>query len=146
METVMSDIQAGTDPAEAAATWVDDNEDMVSEWSDGVEEVDGEAIELVYVAWDSEIASTNVVGEALTDLGYDVTLTQLEAGPMFAAVADGEADGMVAGWFPNTHASQMEEYGDDYEDLGPNLEGAITGLVVPEYMDIESIEDLESAE
>jgi glycine betaine/proline transport system substrate-binding protein len=53
---------------------------------------------------------------------------------------------MVAGWFPNTHASQMEEYGDDYEDLGANLEGAITGLVVPEYMDIESIEDLEAEE
>lgn len=146
MEEIMVEIQDGTEPAEAAATWVDENEDMVSEWTDGVEEVDGEAIELVYVAWDSEIASTNVVGEVLTDLGYDVTLTQLEAGPMFAAVADGEADGMVAGWFPNTHASQMEEYGDDYEDLGANLEGAITGLVVPEYMDIDSIEDLEAEE
>lgn len=146
METVMSDIQSGTDATEAAATWVENNQDLVSDWTDGVEEVNGETIEIVYVAWDSQIASTNVVGTVLTDLGYDVTLTQLEAGPMYASIANGEADAMVAGWFPNTHASQMEEYGDDYEDLGVNLEGAVTGLVVPEYMDIDSIEDLESEE
>lgn len=103
--------------------------------------VDGD-IELAYVEWDTEVASTNVVGKVLEDLGYDVTLTPLDNAIMWEAVASGEADGMVAAWLPGTHAEQFEAYGDQVEQLGPNLEGAAIGLVVPEYMDVDSIEDL----
>ena len=35
----------------------------------------GEEIELTLVEWDSEIASANVVGQVLKDLGYEVTIT-----------------------------------------------------------------------
>ena len=34
----------------------------------------GESIDLVYVAWDTEIASTNVVGKVLEQNGYDVII------------------------------------------------------------------------
>lgn len=62
---------------------------------------------------------------------------------MWSSVASNEADAMVGAWLPNTHAPQYEQYGDQMEDLGPNLEGAITGLTVPTYMeDVNSIEDL----
>jgi len=101
------------------------------------------SIKLAYVAWDSEIASTNVVKHVLeTDLGYEVELLQVDAGPMWAGVADGSADAMVAAWLPGTHASYLEQYGDRIEDLGPNLTGTKIGLAVPTYMDISSIEDL----
>lgn len=103
---------------------------------------DGEEIELVYVNWDTEIASTNVIGKVLEDLGYDVKLTSLENAAMWEAVATGEADGMVAAWLPGTHQAQYEEFGEQVVELGPNLEGAKTGLVVPSYMDVDSIEDL----
>ena len=44
---------------------------------------------------------------------------------------------------PGTHVAQFAEYGDKMVDLGPNLEGAAIGLVVPTYMeDVNSIEDL----
>lgn len=142
MNEVMLEINEGADEDEAAREWVDANEDIVSEWTDGVDEVDGGEIELVLVAWDSEIASTNVVGKVLEDLGYEVTLTPLEANQMFQAVADGQADGMVAAWLPITHDHLVEDFGDDMDSLGVNLEGARTGFVVPEYMDIDSIEDL----
>lgn len=142
MAKVMVDIEDGADPAEAAAAWVEENSDTVAEWTSGAEEVDGEKIKLAYVAWDSEIASTNVVAKVLESIGYEVELLQLDAGPMFAAIAEGDADGMVAAWLPGTHATYMEEYGDKVEDLGPNLEGAAIGLVVPTYMDVDSIEDL----
>lgn len=103
----------------------------------------GEEITLSYVAWDTEIASTNVIGKVLEDLGYDVTLTQLDNAIMWESVASGEADAMVAAWLPLTHGAQFEEYGAQMEDLGPNLEGAAIGLVVPTYMeDVNSIEDL----
>lgn len=102
----------------------------------------GKEIELVYVNWDTEIASTHVIGQVLENLGYDVKLTSLENAAMWEAVANGEADGMVAAWLPLTHASQYEEFGDKVVQLGPNLEGAKTGLVVPSYMDVNSIADL----
>lgn len=103
---------------------------------------DGQKVELTYVEWDTEVASTNVVGKVLEDLGFDVTLTPLDNAVMWESVANSEADGMVAAWMPGTHAAQYEEYGDKVVDLGANLEGAKIGLVVPSYMDVDSIEDL----
>lgn len=99
-------------------------------------------INLAYVEWDTEVASTHVVGHVLEEMGYDVTLTPLDNAIMWEAVSKGEADAMVAGWLPATHAAQLEKYGANVEDLGANLEGAKIGLVVPSYMDINSIEDL----
>ncbi|SIO09653.1 glycine betaine/proline transport system substrate-binding protein [Carnobacterium alterfunditum] len=102
----------------------------------------GQEIELAYVEWDSEVASTNVIGKVLENLGYDVSLTPLDNAVMWQAVSSGDADAMVAAWLPETHGSQFEEYGDQVVDLGSNLEGAKVGLVVPEYMDVDSIADL----
>ncbi|GGG24124.1 glycine betaine ABC transporter substrate-binding protein [Paenibacillus abyssi] len=108
---------------------------------------DEKNITLAYVAWDSEIASTYVVKEVLEQkLHYNVEMLQVDAGPMFAGIADGSADAMVAAWLPTTHASYIDQYGDRIEDLGPNLDGTKIGLVVPAYMDINSIEDLTSEE
>ncbi|GLI85113.1 glycine betaine ABC transporter substrate-binding protein [Rossellomorea marisflavi] len=139
---VMVDIQEGTDPAEAADKWVKDNKDKVDEWTKGADKVSGEDITLSYVAWDSEIASTNVVAKALESIGYKVKLVQLDAGPMFTAVAEGNADATVSGWLPLTHKDYLDKYGDKMDRLGPNLEGAKTGLVVPSYVEADSIEDL----
>ncbi|RBP46822.1 glycine betaine ABC transporter substrate-binding protein [Garciella nitratireducens] len=107
---------------------------------------DIESINLAYVAWDTEIASTNVIKTVLEDMGYDVEITQVENGPMWNAVATGKTDAIVAAWLPKTHADYYEDFKDDVDDLGPNLEGAAIGLVVPAYMkDVNSIEDLEKA-
>ncbi|SFH80676.1 glycine betaine/proline transport system substrate-binding protein [Pisciglobus halotolerans] len=103
---------------------------------------DGQEITLSYVAWDTEIASTNVIGAVLEDLGYDVTLTQLDNAIMWESVATGEADAMVGAWLPGTHGAQYEKYGDQLDNLGTNLEGAKIGLTVPSYMDVDSIADL----
>ena len=146
MGDVMVEIQEGAKPEEAAQNWVNEHTDMVEEWTNGADEVDGEEISLAYVAWDSEIASTNVVAKVLESIGYKVELTQLDAASMFIAVSEGDADAMVAGWLPITHADLLDEYGDNMDRLGPNLEGAKTGLVVPSYVEADSIEDLKPAE
>nr|WP_309101218.1 glycine betaine ABC transporter substrate-binding protein [Fredinandcohnia onubensis] len=142
MGSVMVNINEGTKPEEAAAKWIEENPDKVAEWTEGVEEGNGEEVKLAYVAWDSEIASTNIVAKVLTDLGYKVKMSQVEAGPMWTGVADGSVDAHVAGWLPVTHADYVEKYDGQFEDLGSNLEGTKIGLVVPAYMDIDSIEDL----
>jgi len=142
MEDVMVKVNDGENPEDVAAAWVEDNPDKVATWTDGVDPVDGVEISIAYVAWDSEIASTNVIGKVLSDMGYDVTLTQVENGPMWEAVASGQTDAIVSAWLPATHADQYAKYETEIDDLGANLEGAKIGLVVPAYMDIDSIEDL----
>ncbi|GEL78390.1 glycine betaine ABC transporter substrate-binding protein [Tenuibacillus multivorans] len=104
---------------------------------------EGKEIELVYVEWDSEVASTNVVGQVLKNLGYDVTVTPIDNAVMWQSVASGDADAMVAAWLPATHGDLHAEYKDQLVDLGENLTGAKIGLVVPTYMeDVTSISDL----
>ncbi|MGG3450635.1 glycine betaine ABC transporter substrate-binding protein [Domibacillus aminovorans] len=142
MEEVMVDIADGMDPSEAAVKWIDAHQDKVVQWTKGAQAGNGESINLVYVAWDTEIASTNVIGKVLEQNGYTVTLRQVEVGPMFAGIANGSADAMVAAWLPGTHLEYYNTYKDDIVDLGANLQGTKNGLVVPEYVDIDSIEDL----
>ena len=142
IEAVMVDVADGMNATEAAGKWIDANPDKVAQWTEGAEQGNGEKINLVYVAWDTEMASTNVIGKVLEQNGYDVTLSQVEVGPMFAGIANGSADAMVAAWLPGTHAEYYNTYKNDLIDLGPNLEGTKNGLVVPEYVDIDSIEDL----
>ncbi|GEK30362.1 hypothetical protein KZO01_06710 [Kurthia zopfii] len=99
-------------------------------------------IELAYVEWDTEVASTNVIAQVLKDEGFKVKTTSLDNAVMWEAVANDKADAMVAGWLPNTHGTQLAKYKDKVVDLGENLKGAKIGLAVPEYMDVNSIEDL----
>ncbi len=108
----------------------------------GTQETNKGTVNLSYVEWDTEVASTNVVGEVLKEMGYQVTLTPLDNAIMWESVASGETDGMVAAWLPSTHKAQYAQYKDQIDDLGVNLEGAKVGLVVPDYMDVNSIEDL----
>ena len=79
-------------------------------------------------------------------MGFDVKLTPIGVGPMWKSVAEGDADAMVAAWLPGTHGHFYDDYEGQFEDLGKNLEGARIGLVVPKYMDIDSIEDLKPKE
>lgn len=143
MAVVMSAIVDGKKPEEAAKEWVKNNSDKADAWTKDLTKEEGKKLKLAYVAWDSEIASTNVVKTVLEErLGLQVDMLQVEAGPMWAGVADGSADAMVAAWLPTTHEDYLAKYKDKLDDLGPNLKGTKLGLVVPAYMDIKSIEDL----
>ena len=142
MGEIMVAIQEGDKEDAASQKWIDANEEKVAVWTEGVEKVDGDKIKLAYVAWDSEIASHNVMKIVLEDMGYQVTLTQVEAGPLWTAVADGSADASLAAWMPLTHKTYADKFEGKFEELGVNMEGVKVGLVVPQYMDITSIEDL----
>lgn len=144
MNDVMSQFAENDDvePRDAAKNWIEENPDKVAAWTEGIEKVDGEEIELAYVNWDTELSSTNVVALVLEDLGYEVTLTALDMGIAFETLSLGDIDGMLIAWLPVGAASYKEQYDDKVDDLGPSLEGAQQGFVVPAYMDIDSIEEL----
>ncbi len=144
MEEIMYEAQdTGEEVEDVAKRWVEENEDKVSTWFEGVEDVDGVEVELVSTPWDSERASSGVLKEAMEQKGFKVTVTPVDVAIVFESVANGDADATVAAWLPATHKDFYEKHQDDLIDLGPNLMGAIIGLVVPEYMDVDSIEDLE---
>ncbi|MCF8107105.1 MAG: glycine betaine ABC transporter substrate-binding protein [Desulfohalobiaceae bacterium] len=92
----------------------------------------GEAVKIAYVEWSSEIASANVVKAVLQEkMGIRCEIVAMKADEMWQAVAEGEVDAMVGAWLPLTHSAYLKQYKADLVDLGPNLEGARIGLVVP---------------
>ncbi|GAB4073099.1 glycine betaine ABC transporter substrate-binding protein [Barrientosiimonas marina] len=96
-----------------------------------------------YVAWARETISTEMLNQLLEKVGYNVDTKQVEAGPMFSSVAEGDADFQTSTWLPATHESYWEEYGDSLEKVNQVLDQAPLALTVPSYMeDVNSVEDL----
>ncbi|KAA8373773.1 ABC transporter permease/substrate binding protein [Leuconostoc carnosum] len=102
----------------------------------------GKKVNIGYVEWDSEVASTNVLAESLRQHGYNVTTTPLDSAVLWQSVANGQIDSSVSAWLPLTNKALYDKYKSDIKVLGPNLRGVETGLVVPDYMKVNSIEDL----
>lgn len=102
-----------------------------------------ERVTLTYVEWDCAVASTYVAQAVLEEkMGYDVEVLPVSAAAMWQALATGDADAMVTAWLPVTHAQYLEQTKDDVEELNVVATGAKIGLVVPEYVNISSIEEL----
>lgn len=100
-------------------------------------------VELAYVEWSCATASVNVVKAVLQEkLGYTVEITPVSAAAMWQAIGSGDVDGMTTAWLPVTHAHYMAKMKDKVVDLGSNCEGAGIGLVVPTYVTIDSIAEM----
>ncbi len=102
-------------------------------------------IYLVYTDWAESVALTTLSEVLLKEhLGYKVITRLTGVDTVFSDIAQGRADVFVDVWVPHTHAGFLEMYEDQLENLGPNYNEARTGLVVPEYMAVESIPGLET--
>ena len=89
-------------------------------------------VKLAYVEWSEAMATTHMARAMLQEkLGYNCEMIPMKADEMWQAVAEGEVDAMLAAWLPDLHAHYYEEYKNDVENLGPNMVGTRTGLVVP---------------
>jgi glycine betaine/proline transport system substrate-binding protein len=94
-------------------------------------------------SWTDGLSTAYLWKNVLEQEGYTVEIQEIsEAAPLYTGVANGDIDVYPSAWPEVTHASYMEEYGDDLEDLGAYYEGAKLTFAVPEYTDIDSIEDL----
>lgn len=102
-----------------------------------------EDIKIAYPNWAEGIAMTNLVAAVLDEeMGYDVELTQADPGVIFAAIASGDQDLFLDAWLPNTHVDYWDKYGEDLENLGTTFGYGVTGLVVPSYVKVDSIDEL----
>ncbi|SMO46163.1 glycine betaine/proline transport system substrate-binding protein [Gracilimonas mengyeensis] len=101
--------------------------------------------DLVYVNWAEGIAYTNLAKVILEDrMGYEVEITSADVGPAYTAVAQGDADAFMETWLPVLHADYYEQYQDQITDLGVVYDGTKSGLVVPTYVEIDSISQMNS--
>ena len=98
---------------------------------------------LVYVNWAEGIAYTNLAKAVLEEkMGYEVEITSAGVGPAYTAVANGDQDAFMETWLPVLHADYYEQFKEDIVDLGVVYEGTQSGLVVPQYVSIDSISQL----
>lgn len=102
-------------------------------------------ITIAYVNWAEGVAMTQLAKNILEKKGYAVTLKNADVAPVFAAVAGGDADVFLDTWMPVTHQNYMETFGQKVTVLNTNFEGARIGLVVPDYVTINSIDALNGA-
>jgi len=98
---------------------------------------------LVYVNWEEGVAYTHLAKAVLEDMmGYEVTITAAEAGIAYTSVAQGDQDAFMESWLPVLHKNYVEQYKKDIVDLGHVFEGTKSGLVVPSYVTIDKISEL----
>lgn len=99
-------------------------------------------VTLGFIAWDENIAVTELWKQLLEAKGYKVDTKQLEAAPLFSGVASGSLDVFMDAWLPGTHADYWKQYGDKVNDIGVWYEPADLGLAVPSYVKVDSLAEL----
>ncbi len=98
---------------------------------------------LVYVNWAEGVAYTHLAMVILEDkMGYEVDITAADVAPAYTSIAQGDMDAFMETWLPVLHKDYVEKYQDDIIDLGNVYEGTQSGLVVPDYMEIETISEI----
>lgn len=95
-------------------------------------------------SWTDGLSTAHLSKKAFEEMGYDVEFETLsEAAVLYAGVAQGDVDVYTSAWPEVTHATYMEQYGDQLEDLGGYYDNAKLTFAVPTYVtDVNSIEDL----
>ncbi|QDO90181.1 glycine betaine ABC transporter substrate-binding protein [Ornithinimicrobium ciconiae] len=94
-------------------------------------------------SWTDGLSTAYLWKNVLEGEGYEVEITEIaDAGLLYTGVANGDIDIYPSAWPEVTHASYMEEYGDQLEDLGAYYENAKLTFAVPEYTEINSIAEL----
>lgn len=96
----------------------------------------------VFNGWDEGVAASELWNAILTEKGYNVTLEYADPAPVYSGLSTGDYDLSLDTWLPLTHASYMEEYGDDIVDLGTWNEDAVLTFAVNEDAPIQSIDEL----
>ena len=100
-------------------------------------------VRIVYVDWASEKASAHVVQAVIEEkLGRKCRLLEVTLLAMWQSLAAGDQDASVAAWLPSVQAKFLDTYRTDVQNLGPNLTGTRIGLVVPDYIPVDSIAEL----
>lgn len=101
-----------------------------------------ESIVLGYPPWDDVRANTFVIKQVLESEGYEVETVNADLGAIYQGVAQGDIDVFAGAWLPTTQGLYWEKYEGDLDYVNNISTGAKIGLVVPTYVTIDSIDEL----
>lgn len=121
-----------------------DSDDEASNADDETEtEESDEEIMFGLINWPENIAVNHVWKVLLEEEGYNIDIRPLEMGTIMEALKTGDLDVGMEVWLPVQDISYYEEYKDsvDFNDT-PWFANGKVGLAVPEYVDIDSVEEL----
>ncbi len=99
-------------------------------------------ISIAYANWLEGIAMSHLAKVVLEEKGYEVELLNADVAPVFASVSRKKADVFMDAWLPVTMKDYIDQYGDQIEFIGEVYDSARVGLVVPQYVTIDSIGEL----
>ncbi|MGY1434498.1 ABC transporter permease/substrate binding protein [Streptomyces reniochalinae] len=103
----------------------------------------GKAVQMGYFPWDEAIATTYLWQNILEDRGYKPNVKQLDPGPLYTALAQGQMDFQTDAWLPTTHEQYWRKYKDRLTDVGSWHGPTSLELSVPDYVKgVDSLEDL----
>ncbi|MFO7868115.1 MAG: glycine betaine ABC transporter substrate-binding protein [Bacteroidales bacterium] len=101
-------------------------------------------LRIVYTDWSESIALTHLSTVLLEEeLGYTVVLKLTDVEKAYNEVAKGTADVFADAWLPETQKRYYTQHADNIEKLAISYPDARTGFVVPEYSDLQTIQDLQ---
>ncbi|TFC01117.1 glycine betaine ABC transporter substrate-binding protein [Cryobacterium adonitolivorans] len=96
----------------------------------------------VFNGWDEGIAASELWKAILDEKGYNVELEYADVAPVYAGLSTGDYDVNLDVWLPNTHASYLEEYGDDITELAAWNTEAKNTIAVNADAPIDSLAEL----
>ncbi|KUN97398.1 ABC transporter permease/substrate binding protein [Streptomyces caeruleatus] len=103
----------------------------------------GKTVDMGYFPWDEAIAATYLWQNILEDRGYKPNVKQLDPGPLYTSLAQGQMDVQLDGWLPTTHKEYMDRFKGKLDDLGAWYGPTSLELTVPSYVKgVDSLADL----
>lgn len=91
--------------------------------------------------WAEDVAMTHVAKAALDEKGYHVIIQKASTDMILASMNNEDTDLFLGVWLPYTHASKVKKF-PELAVLGTNYDSGKIGLVVPDYVPIHSVEEL----
>ena len=95
--------------------------------------------------WAEGVAMTEVAKVIMEEKGYHVVIQRATPDMILASMNNGDTDLYMDVWLPLTHGSKVAKF-PNIEELGTSYNHARNGLVVPDYVTIDGIEELKKHE
>jgi glycine betaine/proline transport system substrate-binding protein len=103
----------------------------------------GKTVKVGYFPWDEAIATTYLWENILDDRGYKPQVKQLDPGPLYTSLAQGQEDFQTDAWLPTTHAQYWKKYKSRLTDVGSWYGPTSLELSTPKYVKgVNSLADL----
>lgn len=103
---------------------------------------ENETVSILTAGYVEDVAMLHLLDIILPERGVEVNTILLDLGPLYATLAKGDADLFLDSWLPVTHEHYWERFSDSLEQMSVTYDEASLGLVVPSYVEINSIEEL----